>query len=601
MQSKFFKYNTAKFSREKLVIATTLLLILSMTATLIFVPSANAHDPAWQIKTYCYVSSSPETIGVGQQALIVVWCNLIPPTASGAYGDRYTFTLNIMKPDGNNETITNIISDPVGGTYTNYSPTEEGNYTLQAIFQQQTLNGQPLNPARSTTSQQGYAYWGDVLLASISPPVTLVVQQNPIPTYQETPLPTDYWTRPIYGTNHDWYRIAGNWLGGGDDAIPSGSVNIYSTGPTTSHINWAVPLTEGGLVGGGASYTEYAANTYSGQSYERISGPTIIEAGRVYYQVSIPPREGWYCLDLYTGETLFFQNTTGFSATSNGGGGTIGSGSAPNGAPAFGQVLEIDNPDQHGAYYYLWVTATGKTGVWDMLDPAGSYICSIDNVTQRTLTAAGSTVTTGATGTSKTDNIGSICYYNIVNLGTTANPQRYLQIWNTTQAIWYNTLLPGSVYYQASNQYWSWRPNYNFTFDGNYGYSLNASIPDVQGSIRQIITDKMIIGGTIGNITNNPGQSFAGNLWALNLDPNNGPLGRLLWSIDFTPPPGLGDDTIQYLQFTNKDTAWGGIDATSGVFWFTNPMLRVYYVYDLATGKQLWTSLISYRNGISTA
>ena len=149
----------------------------------------------------------------------------------------------------------------------------------------------------------------------------------------------------------------------------------------------------------------------------------------------------------------------------------------------------------------------------------------------------------------------------------------FLQIWNTTQTIWYQTLLPGTVYYQASNQYWSWRPNLNWTFNGNYGFSLNQSIPAVQGSIRQIFTDDMIIGGTTGNITNNPGQNYNGNLWALNLNPARGAIGSLLWNITFTPPPGLGDAAIQSLQFTNKDTQWGGIDANSGVFWFTNPML----------------------------
>ena len=587
---KFALNQTAKFSKNKIsATAIILLLVLSMTATLIAEPTATAHTPPWQITTWAYVSSSPEVLGVGQTALIVMWCNLIPPTASGQYGDRYTFNLNIVKPDGTNDTLGPYTSDPVGGTYINYVPTEVGNYTLQSFMLQHTLTGQPVNPNVALTANQGYAYWGDVLLASTSPPVTMVVQNQQIPTYKETPLPEAYWTRPIYGTNHNWYQIAGQWLGGGD-TIMTARANIYSTGPITSHINWAVPMISGGLVGGGSSYTNNAANTYSGQSYETISGPSIIEAGLVYYTVSTPPREGWYALSLYTGEVQYFQNTTGFSPNSNGGGGTIGSGSLPNGAPSFGQVLEQDNPDQHGAFNYLWVTATA-TGNWDMLDAStGNYICSIGNVTQSTRTLAGTSVTTGAVGTSKTDNIGSICYYNIVNLGTAAAPKTYLQIWNTTQAIWYQTLIPGTVYYQAANQYWSWRPDLNFTFNGNYGFSLNASIPAVQGSVRQIINGNMIIGGTTGNITSNPGQNYAGNLWALNLDPTKGALGSLLWNITFTPPQGLGDSAIQSLQFTNKDAQWGGIDANSGIFWFVNPMLRVYYVYDIATGNLLWTS-----------
>ena len=153
-------------------------MIFCMTATMAFAPTTLAHSPAWQIQTWSYISASPETVGVGQPTLIVVWCNLIPPTAAGQYGDRYTFNVNVITPSGSNETLGPYISDPVGGTYFSYTPTEVGNYTLQAFMQQQVLNGQPLNPAVSTTSQSGYAYWGDTLLASISSPETLTVQDQ---------------------------------------------------------------------------------------------------------------------------------------------------------------------------------------------------------------------------------------------------------------------------------------------------------------------------------------------------------------------------------------------------------------------------------------
>ncbi len=75
---------TAKFSRTKITsIAIALLLIFSMTASLMFLPSVNAHNPPQNIPTWTYVSTSPQTIGVGQQALLVVWQNFIPPTATG--------------------------------------------------------------------------------------------------------------------------------------------------------------------------------------------------------------------------------------------------------------------------------------------------------------------------------------------------------------------------------------------------------------------------------------------------------------------------------------------------------------------------------------
>ena len=565
----------------------TAFLMLTLSISMIVLPATNAHDPIWKVRTWCYVSVSPDVVGVGQNVLIAFWINMVPPTANGAYGDRWSFNVNVVKPDGSNETLGPITSDPVGGAYTIYVPTQIGNYTVQAIFPGKTIDNTPngINPALPTS---GATYLNDIYLSSLSEPVTFVAQTEQIPKYQETPLPTNYWTRPIYGTNHEWGLIAGQWLGGGDKSI-LGPINYYSTGPTTSHIDWAVPFWSGGIMGGGATVNFGSTGYYSGQQYENYGGPSIVLDGKIYYTVQEPPREGYYCLSLYTGETLYFRNTTGASTGNSGIGGS--SGSIPYGAPAFGQLYDYESPNQHGGFPYLWVTNTGVTGKWDMLDGhTGNYICSIANVTQSARTLAGTTVNTGATGTSRNDNTGSICYYNLVNLGTTATPNMYLQIWNTSQTIWWYNNASGS------NVYWEWRPYFNATFDGNHGFSLNASIPAVQGSIRQVVTDKYIIGGTTGNITNNPGQNTPGNLWALNLDPTKGPLGSLLWNFTFTPPAGLGDNAHGGGGF-GHDTAFGGLSAADGIFWYTNSMLRQIYVYSLdetMTGKPqgtlLWTS-----------
>jgi hypothetical protein len=577
-----------KLLERKIATIIAVFLMLTIAASMMALPISNAHTPAWQVLTWCYVSVSPDLIGVNQPVLFAFWINMVPPTANGAYGDRWSFTVNVVKPDGNNDTLGPFTSDPVGGSYTLYTPTQVGNYTVQSIFPGKTIDNTPygVSPQMPT---QGIAYLGDNYLSSVSEPVTFVVQQEPISTYQETPLPSGYWTRPIYGANHLWGSIAGQWLGGGDrpSSGPYNPINYYSTGPTTSHINWAVPFWSGGTMGGGASVNFGSVQYYSGQQYENYGGPSIVMDGKVYYTVNEPPREGWYCISLYTGETLYFRNTTGASSGNSGRGGS--SGSIPYGAPAFGQIYDYESPNQHGGFPYLWVTSTGVTGQWDMLDGhTGNYICSIANVTQRTQTAGGTTVTTGATGTSKNDNTGSICYYNLVNLGTTANPSMYLQIWNTSQTIWWYNNASGS------NVYWEWRPYLNFTFDGNYGFSLNASIPAVQGSIRQVVTDQYIIGGTTGNITANPGQNTPGNLWCLSLKP--GEEGRLLWNFTFIPPGGLPDTSYGGGGF-GHNTAFGGLSAEDGIFWYTNSMLRLIYVYSLdetITGKPkgtlLWTS-----------
>jgi hypothetical protein len=158
-------------------------------------------------------------------------------------------------------------------------------------------------------------------------------------------------------------------------------------------------------------------------------------------------------------------------------------------ALSFGQILNFATPNQYGSFGYLW-SHNGQTGMhggigtptstWTMFDPfTGQYICSIANVSY--------------SGTMVYDNSGNICYFNIVNLGNTTVPDRYLQVWNTTHAILYGQqMLPGE--YAVGGGFW--RPMTNYTFDGRKGFSLNVSIPNVQGSIRTIIADKYVIGGT---------------------------------------------------------------------------------------------------------
>ena len=86
-----------------------------------------------------YLSVAPNTVGVGQNILICFWCDKLPPTALGEYGDRWTFDVNIIKPDGTNDTITGIQSDPVGAGYTNYVPDTRQAHTLFKLSWKHTL------------------------------------------------------------------------------------------------------------------------------------------------------------------------------------------------------------------------------------------------------------------------------------------------------------------------------------------------------------------------------------------------------------------------------------------------------------------------------
>ncbi len=121
----------------------SMVLLSTIGATIVALPSTSAHYPAWTIPTWCYATTSPNPVGVNQPALIVFWTDKVPYTAVGAYGDRWTFTVDVTKPDGSKETLGPTTSDPVGGGYFVYTPTQTGTYSFVAKFPGATLTGNP--------------------------------------------------------------------------------------------------------------------------------------------------------------------------------------------------------------------------------------------------------------------------------------------------------------------------------------------------------------------------------------------------------------------------------------------------------------------------
>jgi hypothetical protein len=520
--------------------AFAFVLVLTVSALLVAFPTVGAHDPPLTVPTWCYAAVTNDVIGVGQQVVIVYWVNAIPPTAQGAYGDRWTFRAEVTKPDGTKETLGPFTSDPVGGGWTNYTPDQVGTYTIVVHMDEHTITGLPdLTPSviRSPASVN------DTYLASTSDPVTFTAQEDSIEGWPEAPLPTNFWTRPLYGANRDWDVLAANWLAGAAQNVGPTILFNYGTAPESGHIMWATPMWAGGIMDARFGDIGYQTSHYEGLGFT----PPIILNGKIYYNVQSLPREGWRVLDLYTGEELWFHNTTGpiTGAIASG----SSSGSIVGESLAFGQILDFECPNQHGGFPYLWSTShPTEPNTWMMFDAeTGNYMCSIANVS----TPRGSVNVYGEDG--------SILYYNIAN--------GRLTCWNTTQAIWWKPSW-------TSNQYWMWRPGLNVTYDGNNGYSLNVSIPDVQGSIQTVREDQYVIGGTAGS--NNEQGITEGNLWALSLE--RGKEGTLLWNITFTPPSSAGGLSV----------SMGFVDPEDGVFIFWCRQLKQWYGYSLETGEQIW-------------
>ena len=73
-----------KFARSKITAsAVAMFLMLTMAVTLVAVPLANAHDPPETFHTFAYIAFSPNPVGVGQSAYVIMWVSPNPPTAMG--------------------------------------------------------------------------------------------------------------------------------------------------------------------------------------------------------------------------------------------------------------------------------------------------------------------------------------------------------------------------------------------------------------------------------------------------------------------------------------------------------------------------------------
>jgi hypothetical protein len=576
-------------SKNKKISLLTIALILTMTASAILtIPTASAHTPTWQIPTFAFMSVTPNPVGVNQRIDVVMWLSNVIPTASGAFGDRWQgFRITITKPDGTTATLGPFTSDPISSAYTSYTPDQTGTYKFVFSYPGQVLTGLPTQNGRPPTN----AYVNDSYLASQSDPVYLTVQQQQIIPYQETFDPVSYWTRPVYGANRNWYSVASSWLGSAAQRNGPTTNFAWGKGPGSAHILWTLPYYSGGLMDARYGSQDY----YSGYSYETYwsSGSTIIINGKLYFNDQTNPRMGWTCVDLRKGTIDYFQNTTG--PISSAGQSFSGTGAIQRQALSFGEIFNYDSPNQHGGFAYLWSTSGYQgTGTWDMFDQfTGNYICSIANVTQSVRNAVNASVTVGATGTQVVGSDGSMCYYSLVNWGSTAAPQYRLLVWNNTQAIYWKGNMTqfrnGDYSSFSGNEYWFWRPNFNQTFDGTNGFVINVTAPNIlnAGSIIQVREGQYIIGGLAGK--NNGSYVQPGQLWAVSLKP--GQEGTLLWNITFTPPqPNYTD---QYSTTVSAAYPYGMlkgpiVDPEDGVFVFSLDMTRQWWGYSLATGKLLW-------------
>ena len=530
------------------------LLTFSMTASMILIPNANAHSPRWNLVTYAFLNVAPNPAGVDQTVNIGMWIDIPPPTANGALGDRWhNFKVTVTAPGGATTTLGPLTSDDTGGTHAPFTPTSVGNYTLFFSFPGQVLAG-------NNFGGLGGAYIGDYFEPS-NVTATLTVQSTAIPAVPQTPLPTNYWSRPIESVNDLWYTISGNWLGltscpifantGGYNI--TGNYNPYSLGPATAHILWTKPLAFGGLVGGEFGGTD-TSNFYATSQYEPKFAPIIMN-GILYYEMypgSSTNPVGFTAVNLQTGQTLWtnYNNTEILKC---------------------GQILDYVSPNQYGSIAYLWTTpaAAGSGGfavgismeLWDAM--TGTYILSIRGIIPMTLTED-----------SGGDLIG---YYTNDTYAVPGNPftpvvAESLNMWNSTQAILYPTgYVPGVT---VAN--WEWRPpqdgiiNFGAGIVWSKPLSLTLSGVPLPASYSITTVNSGVILLTAETSVDLVGFFNTGFVIQAGYDANTG---AQLWATNRTLDQFARD------QFTN---------AGNGLFFYVDADKYTLTAYSLTTGKLAW-------------
>jgi len=314
---------------------STIALVLVLTfAALTAGISYVAAQEAQEYPTRCFLSVQPNPVGRGQIVTVSVIVQPVPPSWNDVYHD---VELNITKPDGTVETYVRD-SWATGAYYIQYIPDMAGIYQLQMSYP-----GEYFTSSRQTRS------------ASVSPVTDLVVQEDPIPSWPETPPSGDFWARPISADLREWAPISGNWLQSGYNTTyqmgrtPS-AYNPYSTAPRSPHVVWTEELGLGGLAGG-----EYGSESYyGGLVYENYLKPPVVMNGLIYYNLYFDssPFRAFACVDLRTGEELWRVEGAHISV---------------------GQLFDYRSPNQYGVIPILWETGT----TYNMYDPfTGRLICN---------------------------------------------------------------------------------------------------------------------------------------------------------------------------------------------------------------------------------
>jgi hypothetical protein len=503
-----------KFARNK-TMATAFAFVMILTIAMIAaLPIVSART----IRVWMYINLAPNPTGVGQATTLITWVSQNTPTAMGQMGERWqNITITVTNPSNVKSTLGPYKADPVGFVFTFFTPDATGNWTFQSHFPGQTLAN------------------GDFYPAADSKVVTLVVQQNPVEPIEGVPYTDDYWTRPIYGENRDWWPKTGNWLMPAVDNtfrfFDQGSAFApYNDAPDSPHIMWTHPITFGGLIGGEYTSTSY----YSGMSYEMKLYPPCVINGLYYYNlfpggIGAPP--GYAVLDLRTGEELWRNEEVRID---------------------IGQIYNYDSPNQHGGQAYLW--SLGST--YKMYDAwTGKFILEIVNVTA---------------GTPRFDNFGGLLTYQFTADGN-------LSLWNASKCI-------GPLGAPGTTEGSQWRPWITGATPINWSRGVEWSVPYINRGGIYSIASGIVDPDVLVAYVYSPGPGFyvSSGGWFVNVGFST-KTGQELWWANRT----MQDQT--YFVWQMLDYSHVG-DKEAGVYTYHVRDQLVSYGFNIDTGAQIWVT-----------
>jgi len=521
------------------IFTITIILTLTLTTILCSLPTTIAQEA--EKTTYAYLGAIPNPVGINQEVLLHIGISDYLLIATDGFEN---LTVSVEKPDGSTETLGPFRTDSTGGTGAQFIPTLIGTYHLQTHFPEQYFFW--ASPPSFNPSLVGNVKYK----ASVSEVLELVVQGDPIEFYPASPLPDEYWSRPINAQHRSWSSISGNWV-----TTPQNLFADYNEyAPETAHILWAKPLTLGGITGG-----ELDSHAYDcGDAYRgKYQSPIIID-GVLFYNMApsgftgpLNPQQGVVAVDLHTGEELWYRNNTGIN---------------------FGQTIYWSSPNMHGAFAYIWETedvfdpATFTTTTnWHAYDPFnGQWVYTLTD-----LPSMGGGF--GGASLSRRGVNGEILAYEV----DLANG--WMALWNSSNIpALYGSEDPTAGFFGFS--YYSWLPEGKTvsargpcpvsarTPLGISGYNWNVSIPTgLPGGVSAVLEDR-IIGANLG--------SANCEFWGISLE--SGHEGELLFTTTWTPPAG------------DVEVSFGSASVEDGIFTVYIKETRAHYGFSTETGALLW-------------